>query len=187
MRVARRDALPEGASRDCHHPVLIPSPVLPGTIAGYTSESAVVVDKNVVTSQGPGTSALFALKLVEVLVGRVRGYAYISLIPKHVVNTYIIGGGISPRGVKGRTWGSVRPVRQTPPDGRAPFRGWVGESGPSVSGHISHGRVIGLSCVPCGSISRTSLGCVTFSCILVTGKGGGGGAGYAGSVHGLKA
>ena len=41
-----------------------------GTIEKYTSSAPVVVDKNVVTSAGPGTSALFALKLVELLVSK---------------------------------------------------------------------------------------------------------------------
>jgi 4-methyl-5(b-hydroxyethyl)-thiazole monophosphate biosynthesis len=35
----------------------------------FTSENAVVVDQNVVTSQGPGTSLKFSLKLVELLYG----------------------------------------------------------------------------------------------------------------------
>ena len=36
----------------------------------YEASRPVVVDKGVVTSAGPGTSALFALKLVELLYGR---------------------------------------------------------------------------------------------------------------------
>ena len=33
------------------------------------SDDAVVLDKNIITSRGPGTSMAFALKLVEVLYG----------------------------------------------------------------------------------------------------------------------
>ncbi len=36
---------------------------------GYASDEAVVVDGRCVTSQGPGTAILFALKLVELLFG----------------------------------------------------------------------------------------------------------------------
>lgn len=36
---------------------------------GYTSSQKIVCDENVVTSQGPSTAMLFALKLVEILCG----------------------------------------------------------------------------------------------------------------------
>ena len=38
----------------------------------FYSEERVVVDKNIVTSQGPGTSMEFALRLVEILFGITR-------------------------------------------------------------------------------------------------------------------
>lgn len=41
-----------------------------GMLKQYEASRPVVVDKGVVTSAGPGTSALFALKLVELLYGR---------------------------------------------------------------------------------------------------------------------
>lgn len=44
--------------------------LLVGAIPQYSGDSPVVVDKNVVTSQGPGTSFVFALTLVEQLFGK---------------------------------------------------------------------------------------------------------------------
>jgi 4-methyl-5(b-hydroxyethyl)-thiazole monophosphate biosynthesis len=41
----------------------------------YPREDRVVVDGNVVTSQGPGTAMEFALKIVEVLAGASRADA----------------------------------------------------------------------------------------------------------------
>lgn len=44
---------------------------LPTKILAYTYvEDRVVVDQNIVTSRGPGTAFLFALTLVEQLVGK---------------------------------------------------------------------------------------------------------------------
>jgi putative intracellular protease/amidase len=40
-----------------------------GTLEKYTQDSAVVVDGNAITSQGPGTSMAFALRLVDLLFG----------------------------------------------------------------------------------------------------------------------
>jgi protein deglycase len=39
------------------------------------AEQRVVVDGNVITSQGPGTAIQFALKLVEILLGKEKAYA----------------------------------------------------------------------------------------------------------------
>ncbi len=36
----------------------------------HTSQDSVVVDGNLVTSRGPGTAFAFAVKLVEILVGK---------------------------------------------------------------------------------------------------------------------
>lgn len=44
-------------------------PSFKAKLKNYTNE-AVVVDKNIITSQGPGTALAFAFKLVEILAGR---------------------------------------------------------------------------------------------------------------------
>jgi len=46
-----------GAKEEINHP-------------GYTDQHKVVVDGNVITSQGPGTAVCFGLKIVETLVGK---------------------------------------------------------------------------------------------------------------------
>ena len=40
------------------------------TVLAKPSEELVVFDKNIITSQGPGTSLKFALALVEILYGK---------------------------------------------------------------------------------------------------------------------
>jgi 4-methyl-5(b-hydroxyethyl)-thiazole monophosphate biosynthesis len=54
-----------GKSATCY-----PAPKFRDVIkSNYLNENAVISDSNVITSQGPGTSLKFSLKLVEVLFG----------------------------------------------------------------------------------------------------------------------
>jgi 4-methyl-5(b-hydroxyethyl)-thiazole monophosphate biosynthesis len=54
------------ASATCY-----PAPAFKEKVSGWT-DAAAVVDGNVVTSQGPGTSLQFALKLVEILYDKAK-------------------------------------------------------------------------------------------------------------------
>lgn len=53
-----------GESATCY-----PAPKFKDALGSIRSDAPVVVCKNVITSQGPGTSLQFALKVVEVLIG----------------------------------------------------------------------------------------------------------------------
>eukprot|EP01041_Mallomonas_annulata_P004168 gene4168-8286_t len=57
---------------DGKHATCYPAPKFKETIPKYSTE-AVVVDGNVITSQGPATSLAFSLKLVELLFGKDKG------------------------------------------------------------------------------------------------------------------
>ncbi len=58
-----------------------PSPKLLGMISKY-SEERVVQDSNIITSQGPGTSLEFSLKLVEALYGKEKA----ATIPEEMLS-----------------------------------------------------------------------------------------------------
>ena len=53
-----------------HPATCYPAPKFKGALPTGWSEAGVVVSGNVVTSQGPGTSLQFALKLVELMVSK---------------------------------------------------------------------------------------------------------------------